>query len=253
MSVLTQHGDNARTGANLQEIQLTVASVTNANFGKLAYRIVNGNVYAQPLIVAQAGMGNRGATNVAIVATENNSVYAFDADDTNQASTTAQIWQTSLGPAIDSYTLYSAIGAPYCTDITLQIGITGTPVVMITNNQAPRAGVVFVTAKSKAAAGYSYTLNALNIADGTKVASVPIRGQLHGTGYGSVGTGANATITFNPLYQLNRPALPLAGNVLYVAFGGHCDNAEYSIGGARVRKLGEGSSTPMAGTTDRMR
>ncbi len=227
VSVLTQHNDNARTGANLQETNLTVAGVNRQAFGKLAYRAVDGNIYAQPLIVAQVKVGNRGPTNVAIVATENNSVYAFDGDDVNQASTTAQLWQTNLGPSIDSYTLYRAIGAAFCTDITLQVGITGTPAIMLTSNQAPRTGVVFVTAKSNSGNNYTYTLYSLDLSNGTKLASVPIQGLVSGQGIGSTGSGANAKIVFNPLYQLNRPALLLAGNVLYIAFGGHCDTGPY--------------------------
>src|SRR5215475_791953 len=88
VDALTHRYDNARSGANLQETKLTVSNVNNKSFGKLAFRIVDGNVYAQPLIVSQARIVKRtDPTNVAIVATEHNSVYAFDADDTNQAST----------------------------------------------------------------------------------------------------------------------------------------------------------------------
>jgi hypothetical protein len=227
VDVLTHDNNNARTGANLRENTLKVASVNSKDFGKLAYRTVDGNIYAQPLIVSGAKIVNRGATNVAIVATENNSVYAFDAEDIKQTSTTAQLWRTGLGPAIDSSLLYQAIDAAYCTDITLQIGITSTPVIMITNDQAPRAGVVFVTAKSKSGNRYIYTLFSLDLADGAKLASVPMEGEVNGRGIGSTGSGANAKIIFNPLYQLNRPALLLVGNVLYVAFGGHCDKGPY--------------------------
>jgi hypothetical protein len=220
VSVLTHHGDRARTGANLNETTLTVAKVKSGNFGKLVYRTVDGNIYAQPLIVAE---GTGGQTkNVAIVSTENNSVYAFNADDVNQNSTTAQLWKASLGPSIDSATLYSAIGKPTCSDLTLQIGITGTPVVQIAPNQ-PSQGVVFVAAKSKNGNRYSYTLYALNLADGSTLGSIPFEGSVPGQGYGS----ANGRIAFNPLYQLNRPALLLVGNVLYTAFGGHCDSGPY--------------------------
>jgi hypothetical protein len=226
VSVLTQHNNNARTGANLEETTLKVANVTKAGFGKLAYRIVDGNIYAQPLIVSQVNIPNRTTKNIAIVATENNSVYAFDADDTNQNSTTAQVWRTSLGPALDSFALYSAIGKPMCVDITLQVGITSTPVVMM-KSQPAGSGVVFTAAKSKTGNNYTYTLFSLDLASGAKLGSIPIQGQVPGQGLGSTGSGANAKIVFNPLYQLNRPALLLVGNVLYVAFGGHCDVGPY--------------------------
>lgn len=228
VSVLTQHNDSTRTGANLQEKTLAVSNVNNAHFGKLAYRIVDGNIYAQPLIVAQAKVASRpGPVDIAIVATENNSVYAFDADDINQDSTNAQLWRTGLGPSIASADLYAAIGAPTCTDLTLQIGVTGTPAIQLTNNQAPKSGVVYVAAKSKNGNAYSYTLYALNLADGTKMGSIPIQGAVSGKGAGATGSGANSRIVFNPLLQLNRPGLLLVGNTLYVAFGGHCDKGNY--------------------------
>jgi hypothetical protein len=220
VSVLTHHGDAARTGANLNETSLTAAKVKSGNFGKLVYRLVDGDVYAQPLIVAE---GTGGQTkNVAIVATENNSVYAFNADDVNPNSTIFQLWRASLGPPIDSATLYTAVGKPTCSDLTTQIGITGTPVVQIAPNQ-PSQGVVFAAAKSKSGNQYSYTLYALNLADGTTLSSIPFQGSVPGTGYGS----ANGRIAFNPMYQLNRPALLLIGSVLYAAFGGHCDSGPY--------------------------
>ncbi|HTP34255.1 MAG TPA: hypothetical protein VMJ75_18885 [Candidatus Acidoferrales bacterium] len=226
VDVLTQHGNNARTGANLNEKQLTVAHVNNNEFGKLAYRIVDGNIYAQPLIVTNAKDPSGAAKTMAVVATENNSVYSFNAEDTNQASTTAQIWQRNLGPSIDYQTMYSDIGKPDCTDITLQIGITGTPAIALTGG-SPRTGVVWVTAKTKPGSQYAYTLHALDLATGNLVSSTPIQGQVNGQGLGSTGTGASATIAFNPKYQLNRPGLLLSGNLLYIAFGGHCDAGPY--------------------------
>ncbi len=226
VSVLTQHNDNARTGANLQETTLTVANVNNANFGKLAFRLVDGDIYAQPLIVSHAKGPAGDDKTIAIVATENNSVYAFDADNVNQASN-AQLWQKNLAPAIDYHDLYNAIGAPFCSDITLQIGITSTPAILLTGTASPRTGVVFVTAKSSSGANFVYNLYALDLASGNLLGKVPIEGKVAGQGIGSTGSGAGASIAFNPLYQLNRPALTLAGNTLYVAFGGHCDTGPY--------------------------
>ena len=134
VSVLTHHNDNTRIGANLQETVLTVANVNNANFGKLAFRLVDGDIYAQPLIVSVKGPDGK-AKSVAIVATENNSVYAFDADNVTQNSN-AQLWQTNLAPAISYSQLYKDIGFGGCSDTTLQIGITSTPAVMLTSNRA---------------------------------------------------------------------------------------------------------------------
>jgi hypothetical protein len=226
VDVLTQHNNNARTGANLNEKTLTVAHINKTEFGKLAYRLVDGDIYGQPLIVTNAKGPNNVVKTMAIVATENNSVYSFDAEDTNQNSATAQLWQRNVGPSIDYHTLYNAIGAPTCSDLTLQIGITSTPAVAL-STASPRTGVVFVTAKTKMGAQYAYTLHALDLSTGNPVGSIPIEGQVSGHGLGSTGSGAAAKIVFDPKYQLSRPALLLAGNTLYVAFGGHCDAGPY--------------------------
>jgi len=223
VSVLTHHNDNSRSGANLAETKLTVASVTRASFGKLAYRIVDGDIYAQPLIVSGAKGPDGSPKTIAIVATENNSVYAFDADNVDQNSS-AQLWQKNLGPSIDYLDLYKAIQAPFCSDITTQIGITSTPVVKLAN---AGSGVVFATAKTKTGAAYAYKLFALDLATGNALGALPIEGQVSGQGIGSTGTGASAKIVFDPMYQLNRPALALSGNTLYIAFGGHCDAGPY--------------------------
>src|SRR5207245_2091888 len=81
-AVVTQHNDNARTGANLFETALTPAAVTG-NFGRLFSRTVQGSVYAQPLVVSDLVIADR-KHNVVFVATMHNTLYAFDADDPAQ-------------------------------------------------------------------------------------------------------------------------------------------------------------------------
>src|ERR1051326_864384 len=78
--VLTWHNDNARTGQNLQETILTPANVNSTSFGRLFTLIVDGKVDAQPLYVPGLIIPNQGTHNVLYVATEHDSVYAFDAD-----------------------------------------------------------------------------------------------------------------------------------------------------------------------------
>lgn len=229
VDVLTQHNDTARTGANLNEIQLKPANVTNKTFGKLAFRIVDGNVFAQPLIVSQARIAGRSnPTNMAIVATQANSVYAFDAEDTNQASTTAELWHTGpseLGLSVQSTDVSQAIGQGNagCTDLTTEVGITSTPAIHLTKTTAPKEGTVFVVGKSKSGANHVYRLFGLSLADGKRLGQTVIEGDVPGNGVGAVGSGSNKRIRFEASIQLNRPALLLHGNVLYVAFGGHCD------------------------------
>ena len=231
VSVLTQHNDNSRSGVNLHETKLNPSNVNRAHFGKLAFRIVDGNVYAQPLVASEMKAANRaGPTTMVIVATEHNSVYAFDGEDTSQASTTALLWHTgpdTLGTPIESSQLAQDIGAPGCVDLTTEVGITSTPVVKITRSSAPREGVLFVAVKSKEGNKYLYTLCTLDLTTGKKLAAEPIAGSVPGTGAGSVGIGTNRRIVFDPKLQLNRPGLLLVGNTLYLAFGGHCDQGNY--------------------------
>jgi hypothetical protein len=230
VDVLTQHNDNLRTGANLKETLLRPSNV-RSQFGKLAFRPVDGNVYAQPLVVSNTKIVNRASpTSVVIVATEHNSVYAFDADDTRASSTTAQLWKTGpeiLGTPVESAKLYAALEVPECVDLTTEIGITGTPAIKITREEAPRQGVVFVAAKSTHGDQYVYKLFALNLADGTRLSETAIEGLASGRGIGSRGSGKGKTIRFAPMLQLNRPGLLLTGNILYIAFGSHCDQGEY--------------------------
>ena len=106
--VLTQHNNDARTGANLNETALTPDKLKLGKFGKLCFRVVDGNPYAQPLYASHIPIKDIGPRNVVIIATEHNSVFAFDADDTDQNSTTALLWKSdSLGPSVPSEVLSS--------------------------------------------------------------------------------------------------------------------------------------------------
>ncbi len=149
VDVLTQRYDNARSAANLKETKLNTSNVNKSDFGKLAFRIVDGNVYAQPLVVTGARVARRAdtATNLVIIATEHNSVYAFDADDTTQdpdgQQSTKFLWHTGpevLGTPLSSQELSNKLGTGPggCVDITTEIGITSTPVVEITNATLPK-------------------------------------------------------------------------------------------------------------------
>src|SRR5438552_10143467 len=98
VNVLTYHNDFARTGQNTNETVLTPANVNVNNFGQQFAYAVDGFVYAQPLYVAGLNLQGQGTNNVVFVATQHNSVYAFDADS-NAGSTGGLLWQTNLGPS----------------------------------------------------------------------------------------------------------------------------------------------------------
>jgi hypothetical protein len=214
VSVLTQHNDNARTGQNTNETTLNTSNVNQSSFGKLFWRTVDGFIYAQPLYVP--GLTIQGAThNVVYVATEHNSVYAFDADSPNDP---APLWQVNLGTPVPSQDICIISGdtnpadCPYY-DISPEIGITSTPVI------DPVAGIVYVVDRTKNTTNSTYHdyLHALNLTTGAEELGGPVEitGQVNGTGTGSSG----GVLAFQPAYQHQRPALLLENGVLYIAFG----------------------------------
>ena len=124
ISVLTQRYDEARSGCNLSETALNTSNVNSKQFGKLFSREVEGEIYAQPLIVAGLAMPKGGKRDVVFVATQSNRVYAFDAKDSKADK---PLWEVSLGTPVPKADLGSACGT--YNDFSGTIGITGTPVI----------------------------------------------------------------------------------------------------------------------------
>jgi len=113
--------DPGHTGWNQSETTLTTANVNASTFGHLFSLPVDGYVLAQPLYVSGLTIGEN-VYNVAYVATENDSIYAFDAD------TGTQLWsQNYSNPAAGAVPIpYQAVRA---VDIAPVIGITSTPAI----------------------------------------------------------------------------------------------------------------------------
>jgi len=210
VSVLTQHNDIGRTGANLAETILTPSTVNVNVFGKLFTRTVDGQLFAQPLYVNQVTI-NGTTRNVVYLATENNTVYAFDADDPLASS---PLWSAHLGTPGNANALTSG------DNVTPYVGITSTPVI------DQQHGWLYVVAKTiEPNNTYAQRLHALDIKTGAEVASIgsPVLIAATVPGSGDGGT----TVTFNPKTQLNRPALLLTGGFVYIAFGSHADIPPY--------------------------
>jgi hypothetical protein len=215
--VFTHHNDNLRTGQNLDETVLTPANVTPINFGLLYAYPIDGYAYAAPLYVANLNIPGSGFHNVVYVATEHDSVYAFDAD----GLTPAPLWQVSfINPPAVTTVSSSTVQS---NDLIPEIGITGTPVI----DQV--SGTLYAIAKTAETVGntttYVQRLHALDITTGAEKFGGPvtIQASVSGSGDGS----QNGQVPFDPLWQLQRPALLLANGVVYAAFGSHGDNALY--------------------------
>ena len=209
----TYHNDNARTGQNLQETVLTPANVNSGQFGKLFSLPVDGYVYAQPLYMENVSVPGSGFHNLVFVATEHDSVYAFDADRAGAA-----IWHVSfINPAAGITTVPS--GDVGTNDLVPEIGITSTPVI------DPAAGTIYVLAKTKENGQYFHRLHALDITTGAERPGSPVitTATVAGTGDGS----QNGQVTFNPLRQHQRSALLLSGGMVYIASASHGDNSPY--------------------------
>jgi uncharacterized repeat protein (TIGR01451 family) len=210
----THHNDNMRTGQNLNETVLTPSDVNSTTFGRLFSYSLDGLSIASPLYVAGVTVPDQGVHNLVYVATEHDSVYAFDADGISAAP----LWQRSfLGPGV---TTVPASDTGECCDISPEIGITGTPVI------DPSTGTLYVVAKTKEGAStYVQTLHALDLGTGVEKFGGPvvIQATVPGSGNGSSG----GRISFDPLRQNQRPSLLLNNGVVYVGFGSHGDHQPY--------------------------
>jgi len=213
IDVVTYHNDIARTGQNLNETILTTANVNSTTFGKIRSLSVDGKVDAQPLYLASLQNVGGGTHNVVYVATEHDSVYAFDADSG------AQLWKVSMLGA--SETTSDARG---CDQVVPEIGITATPVI---DRTAGPQGVIYVVAMSKSASGnYFQRLHALDVTTGAELFGGPqdIRATFPGTGDNS----SNGNVIFDPAQYKERAALVLLNGVVYTTWASHCDIRPYT-------------------------
>ena len=226
-AVLTQHNDNGRTGRNLFETQLNTSTVNSNSFGLVGVRMVDDQIYAQPLVMTNVSLPGHGSHNVVYICSVNDSVYAYDADD---PTVVAPYWQTNF--------LWSANGtnvvAPrngdmtgacggFYRDYSGAFGIAATPVI------DPVAGTIYLLVRTKeitaTTTNYVQRLHALNIATGAERANSPMT--IAATFPGTASDGNGTTVTFDPYMQNQRAGLLLVNGIIYIAWTSHCDWTPY--------------------------
>jgi hypothetical protein len=243
VSVLTQHNDNKRSGANLQETTLTTANVNVNQFGLVASRDVLGDIYAQPLYAA--GVTVSGVRrNLVVVATMENWVYAFDADDLSLSA--GPLWQRQLDPNPVPSTFF---GPGYLDLYQRNIGILSTPAIDLASATIYLVAAAYdplVLNGPNPASAFKQLLFALDLSTGQPRAAaagtsnpVLIGGSARGSGYNATLTTAvdgkplsfteptAGGVEFTPVQHMQRPALLLDQGLIYIAFGSHGDIQPY--------------------------
>ena len=225
VAVLTYHNDNTRDGANTNETALTPANVNAGSFGRLFSYPVDGYVYAQPLVMTNVTIPGKGVHDVVYVATEHDTVYAFDADS-NQGANGGLLWSNNLGVSAlsSSHDFGTRYHAGQYIDLVPEVGISGTPVI------DPVAGTIYFDAFTLDGTNngvhiYNHRLHALDITTGNErpYSPVLVAATVPGTGIDS----SNGVVTFTPTQQAQRPAFTLAGGTLYIAYGSYADSNPY--------------------------
>lgn len=212
-NVLTWHNNNARTGEDLHETILKPANVKPATFGKLFVIHVDGKVDAQPLYLAHVTIPGKGRHNVLYVATEHDSVYAFDADNGKQ------LWHVSMLKPGETPS-----GPRHCGQVTPEIGVTATPV--IDPSIGPH-GTIYVVAMSKNSDGqYFQRLHALDLTTGKEEFGGPV--DIHAKYPGTGDNSKNGMVIFDPKQYKERPGLLLVGHTVVTSWSSHCDIRPYT-------------------------
>jgi Immunoglobulin domain/Immunoglobulin I-set domain/PQQ-like domain len=208
--VVTYKNDLARTGQNLNEKILTPANVNSSGFGKQRFLSTDGKVDAQPLYLSALTIGGA-AHNVVFIATENDSVYAFDADNGTQ------LWKVSLVPAGETV---NDLPPQSCDQVSPTIGITSTPVI---DRSAGARGTIYLVAmtKSTSSATWHHRLHALDVTTGTELLGGPKE-------ITASYPAASGTITFDPVQYEERAALLLSNHTIYTSWTSHCDHQFYT-------------------------
>jgi hypothetical protein len=216
--VLTWRYDLTHAGQNTQETALTPANVASNAFGKLFSLSVDDHVFAQPLYVPNLKMSDGLVHNVLFVTTENDSIYAFDADAKGNPIWRVSLLTSAYGAGAGATPVPQGDVAP-SQDIGPNIGITGTPAINSATN------TMYVVANTKESGAYFSRLHAINIVTGAEQAGSPVNitATVAGTGDGSSG----GQVPFSPLWTNQRAALNYYNGYVYIAYSSHGDISPY--------------------------
>lgn len=218
--VTTSQYDNARTGANLQETALTPRNVNPGSFGRVFRLVVDGDVYAQPLYLRDIDVPGKGRHNIVFIATEHDSVYAFDA----AGRPLEPLWHTSF---LRGRAEPVQEGDVMCPFISPEIGITSTPVidaisgtlyVLVRTREPGRDGTIRLYQR----------LHALDVSSGAEKPGSPvlIRASMESAGAGFLGL-FSGTVTFNAIRENPRAALSLVNGMVWLTWASSCDVGPY--------------------------
>ncbi|HMH30262.1 MAG TPA: hypothetical protein VK580_16875 [Steroidobacteraceae bacterium] len=207
VDVTTYKYDLNRSGQNSAESVLTLTNVASSTFGLLRSLPVDGRVDAQPLYLSALSSAG-GTFNTVFVATEHDSVYAFDSDSG------AILWHVSL-----LGTGEKTSDTRGCSQVMPEIGITSTPVI---DRSAGAHGTMYVVAMSiDSSSNYHQRLHALDVTTGAELLNGPVD---ISASFPATGT---ATSSFDPKSYEERAALLLANGTIYTSWTSHCDDAPY--------------------------
>jgi hypothetical protein len=217
----TSHGDNARTGANTNEVLLTPSNINKNNFGRLFSYPLDYQSLAQPLYVPNVNIPGKGPHNVVYVATMADTVYAFDAES-NAGSNASPLWKVNFTDPAHGITTASGPFLP-CTSTEdrgpgfTQEGIVSTPAIDTNTN------TIYVVAKTLENGTVRHKLHALDLGSGQEKSGSPV------TITATITSNAGNVVNFNSLHQKNRPGLLLLNGIVYLAFGSnYCNDNNYS-------------------------
>jgi hypothetical protein len=231
--VFTSRNDNARTGQNVNETVLTTKNVNSTTFGKVFSYPVDGQIYAQPLYVPNVSLPGKGVHNVVYVATENDSLYAFDAD----GLTANTLWKVSFINPANGVTTLNCITLSFECNVWPNTGITGTPVI------DPNTNTIYLLVRTQEPGNNSvHRLHALDITTGAEKFGGPvvISATVSGTGTGT----SHGKIMFSTLHDNHRPGILLANGNVYIAWAGQAHGWVMAYNATTLAQVAAFNTTP---------